>query len=95
MKRLKRKANIVNDATKLLQRISEASDNLRDVYYVLFDNLNALFESYPDVYKTIERTVKLPSNNDANNIVEFNKNLKEILRLFNDPEYLKTHIIKE
>ena len=47
MKRLIKTSNI-DDVKLLLDRIDSASDNLKDSYYVLFDNLNALL-AYRDV----------------------------------------------
>lgn len=90
MKRLK-KANL-EDAQILLNRIAEASDNLRDTYYALFDNLNALFESYPDLYKQIDMVIKFPENKDASDIVKMNNDLKDMLEHFKDEKYLKEYV---
>lgn len=79
----------------LLGRIDEASNNLKDVYYALFDNLNALYESYPDLYKEIEMTVKLPKNEDALNVVQFDNDLHQILEHFQDEQYLSSYIVPQ
>lgn len=92
MKRLKKMSNEVNDAKKLLDRVSVASNDLKDMYYVLFDNLNALFESYPNLYKQVEMVVKLPSNDDAKGIVQFNQDLQRILDNLQDEQYLESYI---
>lgn len=92
MKRLIKKADEIVDVEKLLQRIDKASHELKDMYYILFDNLNALFESYPDLYKEIEMTVKLPKNEDAINVVKFDEDLHDILVHFEDKEYLRSYI---
>lgn len=93
MKRLKKvSSNETEDVKKLLRRIGEASESLRDIYYVLFDNLNALFESYPNLYKQIEMVVKLPENEDAKDIVQFDKDLREILSHLEDEQYLDNYI---
>jgi hypothetical protein len=77
----------------LLGRIDEASSNLKDVYYALFDNLNALYESYPDLYQEIEMTVKLPKNEDALNVVQFDNDLHGILEHFQDEQYLSSYVV--
>jgi hypothetical protein len=95
MKRLVHKADSIGNVQTLLTRIDEASHDLKDHYYVLFDNLNALFESYPQLYKEIEMTVKLPKNDDAKNIVQFYNDLHEILEHFKDAQYLSSFINPE
>jgi hypothetical protein len=90
-----KKAGLIEDVQKLLVRIDEASHDLKDHYYVLFDNLNALFESYPQLYKEIQMTVKLPTNDDAKNIVQFYDDLHGILTHFQDEQYLNSFINPE
>lgn len=100
MKRLKTIADAENNIENknvsevkiLLDRISTASDELKDTYFSLFDNLNALYEAYPNLYKQFEMVVKLPDNDSAKEIVELNKDIKRILNNFNDEEYLKTYL---
>lgn len=93
MSRLKKIAsNDLKNAKILLNRIDEASHNLKDVYYVLFDNLNALYKSYPDLYKQIEMVVALPKNEDAANVVQFDSDLNSILTHLNDDQYLNSYI---
>ena len=92
MKRLRRQANSAEDVKKLLSRIDEASGQLKDSYYALFDNLNALFETYPKLYEEIQMTVKLPTNDDAENVVKFDQDLRDILIHFEDDSYLDSYI---
>lgn len=92
MSRLKRVANNIDDAKTLLERINKASDDLKDIYYILFDNLNVLYQNYPDLYKAINMVVKLPTNDDATFISNFNNDLKEILKHFNDEQYLSEYV---
>lgn len=105
MKRLLKKAGTTNpienenktveDAQMILGRIDEASDNLKDVYYALFDNLNALYETYPNLYKQMQMVIKLPTNDDAMNVVKFHDGLHQVLEHFQDPQYLETYINPE
>ena len=93
MKRLRKTAEVdLDDVKKLLARVDKASDDLRDVYYILFENLKELYVNYPDLYKQIDMTVKLPTNDDAKNNVDFNNNLHEILEHFKDDVYLNGYI---
>ena len=82
----------INIVKELLNRIDVASDDLKNSYYVLFDNLNSLYEEYPDLYKQIEMVVKLPSNEDAKNISILNEDLQRILNNLKDENYLKSYI---
>jgi hypothetical protein len=91
--RLKKLAeNNLESAKKLLERIDSASDDLKDRYYVLFDNLNALYEAYPDLYKEMEMTVKLPKNDDGRDIMQFHEDLHRILDHFKDDQYLESNV---
>jgi archaellum component FlaC len=99
MRRLKRLADEIEDsdktveeASKVLNRIDEAAEELKDIYYVMFDNLNALYESYPSLYKKIDMTVNLPENEDAMEITSLVSDLQDIMSNFNDKEYLKSYI---
>ena len=86
--------NDINAAKELLNRIDLASKDLKNTYFALFDNLNALYESYPDLYKQIEMVVKLPTNDDAKNITALNSDLERIINNLKDEEYLKSYIVK-
>jgi hypothetical protein len=93
MARLRKVAeNDLTNAKLLLDRIDEASHDLKDIYYVLFENLNALFDSYPDLYKQIQMVVALPKNEDAAEIVQFHKDLHDILEHLKDEQYLQTYL---
>lgn len=83
---------IVKEVKQLLERIKESSNNLKDIYYALFDNLNALFSAYPSIYQQLQMTVKLPTNNDAMNTVQFNNDLTIALNKFKDPIYLASYL---
>lgn len=84
--------NTVKEVKQLLARIRESSNNLKDIYYALFDNLNALFSAYPSIYQQLQMTVKLPTNNDAMNTVQFNNDLTIALNKFKDPVYLASYL---
>jgi len=93
MSRLKKKASDnTDDAKVILDRIQKASHDLKDIYYVLFDNLNALFGSYPELYKQINMVVKLPTNEDAITTTNFDNSLNDILEHFKDEQYLSEYV---
>jgi hypothetical protein len=92
MKRLVRKADEISDVQKLLKRIDNATHNLKDIYYVLFDNLNALFDAYPNLYKEMQMLVKLPTNDDAKDVMQFYKDLHDVLDHLSDKQYLESYI---
>ena len=96
MSRLRKLASEETDDTKvILERVQKASNDLKDIYYILFDNLNALFSSYPELYKQINMVVKLPTNDDAITITNFDNSLNEILEHFKDEQYLSEFIDKK
>ena len=83
---------VKQEVTQLLDRIQQSSNNLKDIYYALFDNLNALFSAYPSIYQQLQMTVKLPTNRDAMNTVTFNNDLTIALNKFKNPEYLASYL---
>lgn len=85
-------AEDTKDAQILIERIDEASNNLKDTYYILFDNLNALFDAYPDVYNQLKMLVKLPDNSKAEEIMTFYNDMKAALEHFKDAQYLSSYI---
>ena len=87
--------NTVAEVNQLLERVEQSSNDLKDIYYSLFDNLTALYSSYPSIYQQLEMIVKLPTNEDAMNIVSFNNDLSQALAHFKDPNYLASYISNE
>ena len=83
---------IVYEITQLLDRVKNSANSLKDIYYALFDQLNGLYQSFPSIYKQLQMTVKLPTNQDAMNIVSFSNSLNQSLDKFKDPIYLKSYI---
>ena len=83
---------IEKELNQLLSKIRESSVALKDIYYSLFDNLNALYDSYPSVYKTLQTVVKLPTNEDAMNTVIFNNDLLRALNKFQNEAYLASYL---
>jgi len=93
MSRLKKKASdATNDARIILERIQKAGHDLKDIYYILFDDLNALFGSYPELYKQISMVVELPTNEDAIATAKFDSDLNDILEHFKDEQYLSEYV---
>lgn len=82
----------ITEINNLLLRVKEASNNLKDIYYALFDNLTALYQTYPSVYKQLQMIIKLPTNQDAINITTFHNDLIQALERFKDINYLKSFI---
>ena len=93
MGRLKKVANgDVEKAKELLRKIENSSKDLKEYYYVLFNNLNILFENYPSLYKQIEMIIKLPNNEDAKTIAMLCSELEDLMLHFEDDEYLKGYL---
>lgn len=82
----------VYEINQLLDKVKNSANSLKDIYYALFDQLNGLYQSYPSIYKQLQMTVKLPTNQDAMNIVSFSNSLNQSLDKFKDPIYLKSYI---
>jgi len=93
MKRLTKTAdNDLNDARIILDRIQNSTNDLKNYYYALFDNLNALFKTYPSLYKELEKTIKFPKEEDAQNIVEFYNQIQTQIEHYKNDEYLSAII---
>ena len=76
----------------ILDKIETAADNLKDIYYVLFDNLNAIYDSYPEIYEQLQMIIKLPTNDDAEEIVAFNNDIKSALSHFRNKSYVNSYL---
>jgi len=85
-------SDATDDAKVILERIQKAGGDLKNIYYILFDNLNALFSSYPELYKQINMVVKLPTNEDAIAMASFDNQLNDILEHFKDEQYLSEYV---
>ena len=74
----------------LLSRISQSMADLNDIYYSLFDNLTALYNSFPTVYQQVEQSVKLPTNDDAAEVVNLKNDFNMLIEHLKDPQYLSS-----
>ena len=86
----------VNEAQNLVQRINTANDNLKQAYFVLFENLNALASGFPDLYNALKKDVKFPENDEIREFTDLYTALNQVLPMFMDVNYLKTYVgVKE
>lgn len=81
-------------AVDLLERINTSVDDIRDTYYSLLDNLNAINESYPNLYTELKQLVKLPDENEIREIVDMQKDVKGAVKYLQDPNFLNGIIKK-
>jgi len=88
MKRLIASDELHNASAKALEVRKNATD-LLDNYKQLFENLTILYNEYPMLYQEIQRVVKLPTNEDAQNVVRFYEDLLQELELLKDSDKLE------
>lgn len=88
MKRLIASDELHNASVKALEVRKNATD-LLDNYKQLFENLTILYNEYPMLYQEIQRVVKLPTNEDAQNVVRFYEDLLQELELLKDSDKLE------
>ena len=88
MKRLIASDELHNASAKALEVRKNATDLLNN-YKQLFENLTVLYNEYPMLYQEIQRVVKLPTNEDAQNVVCFYEDLLQELELLKDSEKLE------
>jgi len=81
-------SDLYNANAKLLE-IRQSSKDLLDVYKTLYEDLNDLYNDYPNVYQEIQRVVKLPTNEDANNVTDFYEDLLQELEILKNSENLQ------
>lgn len=91
-KRLSREttADATHDAKAFVLKVNQCSDELLTVYMNLYKTLNELYAEFPQMYEEIQRTVALPTNEDAERVTRFNSDLKEVMEFFNDEQFLST-----
>ncbi len=80
--------DLYNVNAKLLE-IRQSSKDLLDVYKRLYEDLNDLYNDYPNVYQEIQRVVKLPTNQDANDVTDFYEDLLQELEILKNSENLQ------
>lgn len=88
MKRLK--ANI--DVNELLDKSINQLTTIKDDYYIFLQQLNSLFKTFPDVYTQIEQTVKLPTQQDIENLVQMQKDLQDISNKLKDDNFADNYV---
>lgn len=88
MKRLIASDELHNASAKALEVRKNATDLLNN-YKQLFENLTILYNEYPMLYQEIQRVVKLPTNEDAQNVVRFYEDLLQELELLKDSNKLE------
>ena len=86
----------VNDAKDLLNRINKSCENIKDDYYILLDNLNAIYSSYPNLYNELKQVVKLPNDKDIKNVVDLNNSMESMINQYlSNNEFLQNIIERE
>lgn len=90
MKKRLVKADDLHDVKAKILEIINNSDALLKVYLDLYQDLNDLYNDYPNVYGEIQRVVKLPTNDDADEVTNFNRDLKQELQYLNDEDFLQS-----
>ncbi len=99
--RLIRKAeqeNIQDDgievAKDLLDRIDNSVDDIKDAYYSLLDNLNAINNAYPNLYTELTQLIKLPNESNIKEVVQLKSDMDDAVKYLKDPDFLKGVIKK-
>ena len=75
-------------AVDLLKRVGNSANDIKDAYYSLLDNLNALNSSYQNVYNEFKQIVKLPEQKDITDVVQFQKDIEDAVKYLSDPNFL-------
>lgn len=88
MKRLIIADDLHSAGAKLLE-IRQLSKEMLDVYKRLYEDLNDLYNDYPSLYQEIQRVVKLPTNEDAQEITDFYEDFIQELELLKNSENLE------
>jgi hypothetical protein len=100
VKRLKRASEVVTEedltlAKSKLIEIKNSSDELMEVYLRLYEDLNDLYDTFPNLYEKLHQVVVLPTNEDAQEITDFNQSLNQELIYFQDDNFLASTISGE
>lgn len=72
----------------LLTRINANAEQLKDVYYSLLENLNALNKDYAGVYNELKVLCKLPNKNTINDIATFKDDIEKATLMLSDKNFL-------
>ncbi len=82
----------VND---LLDKNIKQLDNICKDYYIFLEQLNTLYNTFPDAYTEIEQTVKLPTKQEVEQLVEMKKDMQSISDKFKNDNYAEEYIEEE
>jgi DNA-directed RNA polymerase delta subunit len=82
-------ADDLHSASAKTLEIRQNAKDLLEVYKKLFENLTVLYNEFPMLYQEIQRVVKLPTNEDAQDVVQFYQDLLQELELLKDSENLE------
>ena len=82
-------ADNTNNAKAKILEIIQSSDELVEIYMKLYQDLTDLYNEFPNIYEELQRVVKLPTNEDAQNISDFNKDIKRELQYLNDQNFMQ------
>lgn len=88
LKRLVIADDLHNASAKILE-IRQSATDLLEVYKKLFEDLNDLYNEFPNLYQEIQRVVQLPTNNDAQGVTNFYEDLLQELELLKSSENLE------
>lgn len=76
-------------AIDLLKRVGNSANDIKDAYYSLLDNLNALNSNYQNVYTEFKQLVKLPDQKEIEEIVQLQKDTQDAVKYLAEPDFLK------
>jgi hypothetical protein len=88
--RLRRTADDLHAARALLLKANDAGQQLVDNYRQLYTALTQLYTDFPRVYAELQRTVHLPTNEDAEWVTSMNNDMHRELSYLADDNFLRT-----
>lgn len=79
-------------AMDILNRILQSGEDIKDAYYSLLDNLNALNRDYQGIYNEFKMMVKLPDKKEVNNVAQLQLDISEAVKYLSDPNFIENFL---
>ena len=80
------------EVNELLDKTIKQLDVIKDDYYIFLKQLNSLFKTFPDVYTQIEQEVKLPTQQDIEDLVQMQNDLQDISTKLQNDNFAENYV---
>jgi len=82
----------IDEIIDILNKINNSIEPIKDSYYTMINNLNALNTNFPNIYNQLKYMCKLPDNNDINDINTLEQDIHNAFDKLSNKDFLKNFV---